>query len=246
MNHGAAYSGWMLAAVLVSAWFWLRTGKRDPALPLIYIGGLLGAFLGAKIVYLLAEGWMDLAHPDWLLRWATGKTILGGLLFGYAGVELTKKGLGYTRVTGDRFALVVPLALAAGRLGCLSHGCCLGRACPPSWYSLRDPLGLERWPNVPVELGFHILAFVALLACHFRNLFPGQRFHLYLVAYGLFRLVTEFQRETRPFAGSLTGYHVAAAGLVVLGSLRYRQRRRALRNAVPAVREPGPPHPPGA
>lgn len=244
MNHGIAYSGWMLAALLVSAWFWLRAGKRDPALPLIYIGGLLGAFLGAKLVYLLAEGWMDLAQADWLLRWATGKTILGGLLFGYAGVELTKKALRYPAVTGDRFALVVPLGLAAGRLGCLSHGCCLGRACPPSWYSLRDALGQDRWPTVPLELGFHLAAFAAILVGHFRNLFPGQRFHLYLVAYGLFRFVTEFQRETRPLAGPITGYHVAALALALLGILRYRQRSLALSAASVPAQGPAPSPPP--
>ncbi|MCC6231217.1 MAG: prolipoprotein diacylglyceryl transferase [Verrucomicrobiales bacterium] len=223
--HGTSYAGWMLAALALSGWLWFRAGRRDPHLPLIFIGGLLGAFLGAKLVYLLAEGWNDLGRPDLALRWATGKTILGGLLFGYAGVELTKKALRYTRPTGDRFAIMVPLALILGRIGCLTHGCCLGRPCPPAWYARTDSAGVPRWPAVPAEIAFHALALAAALVLQATGRLPGQRFHVYLIAYGVFRFVTEFQRDTLRLLGPFTGYHVAALALVALGAVRFGQRQ---------------------
>ena len=43
--------------------------------------------------------------PQRWVIWATGKTILGALLGGYAGVEAAKKWTGYTQPTGDWFAL---------------------------------------------------------------------------------------------------------------------------------------------
>ncbi len=232
MMHGTSYSGWMLAALLISSWVWWRTARRDPHLPLIFIGGLVGAFVGAKLVYLLAEGWHDLGEPDLARRWATGKTILGGLLFGYAGVELTKKALHYPRPTGDRFAVMVPLALALGRVGCLVHGCCLGSPCPPAWYARSDAHAQTRWPVVPLEIAFHVTCAGAALVLQGLGRFEGQRFHLYLVAYGLFRFTTEFVRDTQRIAGPFSGYHLAAAALFALGVVRFHQRQRASRGKV--------------
>jgi hypothetical protein len=48
---------------------------------------------------------------------------------GCGGVELGKRVVGYTATTGDRFAVIAPVSIVSGRVGCLLHGCCLGRAC---------------------------------------------------------------------------------------------------------------------
>ena len=91
----------MLAGIALSIFLWSRVARRDERLLFIYVAALVGAFLGAKIVYLLAEGWLDWNEPDRWRRLATGKTILGALLGGYAAVELAKKFLGYRHATGD-------------------------------------------------------------------------------------------------------------------------------------------------
>lgn len=225
--HESYYAAWMLGAIGLSGLYWMRAGRKDPRLPVIFLGGLIGAFVGAKAVYLLAEGWHDWGKSDLWLRWATGKTILGGLLFGYGGVELAKRAMGYTAATGDRFAVVVPAGLFLGRLGCLSHGCCLGRACSPdAWYAWVDRSGVARWPAAPAELLFHGLAVVVALVLQATGRLAGQRFHGYLIAYGAFRFVTEFQRDTLRIWGTVSGYHVAALALVLLGVVRWRQRWR--------------------
>src|SRR4051812_24906074 len=74
-----AYGWFMLAGVLASLGFWLRRVRGDERLRIIYVAALGGAFFGAKLVYLGAEGWLHWNDPD---RWtvlATGKSITGAL-----------------------------------------------------------------------------------------------------------------------------------------------------------------------
>ena len=119
----------MLCGVVVTLVFWSRLARNDERLFMIYLVGLAGAFLGAKIVYLAAEGWIYWHASERLIIWATGKSVLGALLGGYVSVEIAKKCLGYTRATGDWFAMLVPMGIIIGRFGCLLHGCCLGVVC---------------------------------------------------------------------------------------------------------------------
>lgn len=239
--HGTSYSAWMLGAIALSAIYWYRTGKKDSRLPWIFLGGLLGAFLGAKIVYLVAEGWRDWALTDTWFRWATGKTILGGLLGGYGGVEWAKHALGYREPTGDHFAVVVPLGIFLGRLGCLSHGCCQGKPCDAqAWYAWKDAAGIPRWPAVPAELVFHGCSFAVALSLAPTSIARGQRFHAYLIAYGFFRFLTEFHRDTSSWIRGFTGYHVAALGLIALGIGRGWARHRASQRSQPFSSPPLP------
>ena len=160
------YSLLMLAGIAVSIAFWARLARRDERLLVIYIAALVSAFLGAKIVYLAAEGWMFWEAPDRWMIWATGKTILGALLGGYAGVEVAKKLTGYAQATGDWFAVIAPVGIVLGRIGCLLHGCCLGKDCAPAWWTINDARGVARWPAVPVEIGFNLLMLAFFLALH--------------------------------------------------------------------------------
>jgi phosphatidylglycerol:prolipoprotein diacylglycerol transferase len=221
---GPAYVALMLLSVAVSAVIWMRMARKDGRLPWIYLAGLIAAFVGSKVVYLLAEGWRDFGEADWLMRWATGKTILGGLLAGYAGVEYAKSALAFREPTGDRFAVVVPIGVALGRVGCLVHGCCLGQPCAPAAWAMTDTRGVARWPAVPVEIAFNLVAALVLIGLQRAGRFRDQSFHLYLMAYGAFRFAHEFARDTPRLLGPISGYHLAAAGVVVLGWTRYRQR----------------------
>ena len=221
--------GWlMLAGIALSILFWSRVARRDRRLVWIYIAALAGAFLGAKVVYFLAEGWLDLGRPDAWQRLATGKTILGGLLGGYAGVEIAKRVIGYAGATGDWFALIAPVGIALGRLGCWSHGCCQGIPYSPAWYTVKDSAGLDRWPSVPLELAFNLCALVVCLWLRRARLLPGQHFHLYLIAYGAFRFGHEFLRAEPRVVGPFSGYQFAAVAVTALGLAGFisRQHKR--------------------
>ena len=219
--------GWLLlAGIAVSLFTWTRLARGDARLVLIYVAALLSAFIGAKLTYLFAEGWLDWPMPDRWLRLATGKSVLGALLGGYAGVEAAKFALGWRAPTGDLFALVAPLGIGIGRIGCLLHGCCLGERCEPAWFTLRDAEGVARWPAVPVELGFNVLALAAFLILRRRGILRGQHFHLYLIAYGIFRFAHEWLRVTPKFFGLISGYQLAALACVALGAWGFRRRAR--------------------
>lgn len=223
--HGTAYGWLMIGGIAVTALLWMRAARRDSRLPLIYMAALVGALLGAKVIYLIAEGWRDLSLPDAWRRLATGKSILGGLLGGYLAVELAKKAVGYREPTGDRFALLAPIGIILGRIGCWTQGCCLGRPCAPGWFAVNDPEGFPRWPAVPLEIAFNVAALAAILALRWKGLLRAQHFHLYLIGYGVFRFIHEFVRDTPRIGSWLTGYQLAAIALVALGLIRFLQRR---------------------
>jgi len=224
--HPSPYGLLMLAGIGVSIYLWSRMAWRDERLLLVYIGGLSGAFLGAKMVYILAEGWLHFGTEDMWLQLATGKTIVGALLGGYAGVEACKSLVGYTGATGDWFALVAPTGIILGRFGCFLHGCCLGNVCEAAWYSMKDAAGVERWPAVPLEIAFNLLFLIVLLSfLRPRGRLTGQHFHIYLIAYGLFRFAHEAVRATPKILGPISGYQMACLVLITLGVARFRQRR---------------------
>lgn len=185
----------------------------------VYVGAILGALVGAKLSFLLAEGWFYRHDTIALL---SGKSVTGSLLGGYLGVEVAKSHINYRSPTGDYFAVVVPLGLAIGRIGCLTQGCCLGVECSPAWYTLTDAQSHARWPAAGVELLFNLLFAVVAARCFARRALLGNLFHLYLIAYGLFRFTHEFARDDSRWWGPLGGYHLVAAALVVLGALRWR------------------------
>jgi len=225
--NSTAYGWLMLAGIFVSIALWSRVARRDERLVLVYVAALTGAFLGAKLVYLGAEGWLHWhdANRWWIL--ATGKSITGALLGGYAGVEIAKRLVGYTSATGDWFAVIAPVGIMLGRVGCLLHGCCLGRACEPAWFTMNDAAGVPRWPAALVELLFNAAMLGVILLLRRKELWPDQHFHIYLMAYGCFRFGHEFLRATPQILGPISGYHIAALGIAALGLVGFVLRRRA-------------------
>ncbi|MDQ6632492.1 MAG: prolipoprotein diacylglyceryl transferase [Verrucomicrobiota bacterium] len=224
--QSTAYGWLMLAGIIVSIWLWSRIAKRDERLLFIYIFALVGAFLGAKLVYIFAEGWRHFGAPDMWLQLATGKTILGALLGGYLAVELAKKFLGYRKATGDWFALIAPVGIIFGRVGCLLHGCCLGSVCEKSWFTIADKNDVARWPAVPLEIIFNLIAIFVFAILRRQKKMTGQHFHLYLIAYGIFRFAHEIFRATPKVFGILSGYQIAALAVTILGAVGFVKRKK--------------------
>jgi len=219
----------MMAGIGVSLFLWSRLARKDRTLFHLYIAALLGAMTGAKVLYLIAEGWQDWPQPDRWLRLASGKTILGGLIGGWLAVEGMKKLSGIRQTTGDWFAIVVPLGCALGRIGCILQGCCPGAVCAPGTrFALNDASGVPRWPAAPLELLFQFSFLSAAYSLQKFRILTGQRFHLYLISYGLFRFWHEFHRATPSppwLPWQLTAYQIAA--LILIGAASLAMRRRA-------------------
>ncbi len=225
-SHSTAYGWLMLAGIFVSIVFWSRLSRRDERLVLIYIAALSGAFLGAKLVYLGAEGWLHWHDANRWIILATGKSVTGALLGGYAAVELAKKLLNYSGTTGDWFAVITPVGIMLGRIGCMIQGCCLGCVCEKSWFTINDIHGVPRWPAAQMEFIFNALMLGVILLLRWGKIVPGNLFHLYLIAYGIFRFGHKFLRDTPQIIGSISGYQIAALALVFLGCAGFWRRRK--------------------
>jgi prolipoprotein diacylglyceryltransferase len=146
------YTALSAAGLALSVLAWARLAPIRAGLGGVYLGALGGALVGAKLAFLLAEGWH---YRNDTLALLTGRSISGALLGGYGGVELAKHLLRRPGATGDLFALVVPLGLIVGRVGCLVQGCCPGVECDPHWWTITDAHGLPRWPAAAAEMVFN-------------------------------------------------------------------------------------------
>src|SRR5205085_1421544 len=95
-----------------------------------------------------------------------------------------------------------------------------------SWCAVRDVEGVTRWPSAQVELLFNAVAWGTLMSFRRLPVLRGQLFHVYLIAYGLFRFAHEFVRETPKIVFGLSGYQIASILLFGLGVggfvLRYK------------------------
>jgi phosphatidylglycerol---prolipoprotein diacylglyceryl transferase len=224
--HSTAYGWLMLAGIFVSIAFWSRLARRDERLVLIYIAALAGAFLGAKLVYLGAEGWLHWHDANRWVILATGKSITGALLGGYLAVEIAKRLLKYTGTTGDWFAVIVPVGIMLGRIGCMIQGCCLGKVCDANWFTINDASGVARWPASQMEFLFNTVMLGVILLLRWGKIAPGQLFHIYLMAYGTFRFFHEFLRDTPQILGPVSGYQIAALAIALVGLAGFIARRK--------------------
>ncbi len=204
----------MLASVVVAVVLSRRTqsslglGGRERLG--IGLGAFCGAMIGAKLPFVLADWVGLLSGRAWL---ENGKTIVFGLVGGYCGVELAKALLGVRVKTGDSFAVPVAAALAIGRVACFVAGCCYGTVTVLPW-AVDFGDGLGRHPTQLYESAFHLAAALVLAWLMPRGILRGQLMKLYLIAYLIYRFLTEFIRPEPVLALGLTGYQWACLGLV--------------------------------
>lgn len=207
-----------------------RLSPPSAALPIestlwLLVGCVFGAWAGSKLL-----AWVESPHYYWPQRgdpavWLGGKTIVGGLLGGWAGIEIAKKRLGLTSSTGDLFVWPLAAGTAIGRLGCFFTGLSdhtYGIATRLPWgVDFGD--GLARHPTQLYESAFALLLAATLqLAARGRSLPSGARFRLYYAGYFAFRFLVEFlkPRET-PLAGLSAIQFACLAGiLLAVASLR--------------------------
>jgi phosphatidylglycerol:prolipoprotein diacylglycerol transferase len=221
MNR-AYYSAFMflaLAVFLLVRRFVPRPAAlaREPLLHRIILGmcAFVGGAFGAKLPFVLGAADGPFSLVGWL---GDGKTITTGLMGAYLGVEVGKLLLGVRAKTGDSYALPLACALVVGRWGCFFNGCCFGQPTDLPWgHDFGD--GVCRHPTQAYESVFHLTMAVVLWFCLRHRLFVNNQLKLYLIAYGVYRFLSEFIRPEPVALAGLTFYQwvcvVMVAGLSV-------------------------------
>jgi phosphatidylglycerol---prolipoprotein diacylglyceryl transferase len=181
---------------------------RDVDDMLIY--GVLGVILGGRLGYVLfyKPGYY-LAHPGEILQiWTGGMSFHGGFIGVMLGIALfcwVKKRRWLA--TMDFVAPLVPLGLAAGRLGNFINGELPGRPTDlpwGMWFPQHDPTQLARHPSQLYQFALEGLALFAILWIYSRKPRPvGAVSGAFLVGYGTFRFIAEFARQPDDFLGLL-------------------------------------------
>ena len=191
----------------------------------VRIWALVGAVVGAHLFELPADlfGWAapspeQLAHPG-MGTMILGRTVLGGLLGGWIGVEWKKRRMGFVGATGDGFAMPLALGLTMGRMGCTFTGCCQGHVLDAgSMWAFLPSIGdgLARFPASLIEAYFHAFCAIALLLMAKLKVLQGRHLALYLTLYAVLRFTLEFERENTPILGPMTYYQLLAMALFAL------------------------------
>lgn len=211
-----AYACTLLVAVILA---FAISQNRQASLKLslkerwtLALSAFVGATFGSKMPFLLDDGWEALFRGT--IWFADGKTILGGIFGGYFAVELAKYIFSIRVRTGDSFAIPVASAVCVGRIGCFIAGCCYGKTTTLPWgvdfHLAIDPQGTLRHPTQLYEFLFHAIAIVALVICNQRKWLLGNQLKAYLIAYLIFRFITEWIRPEPTYLLELTNYQIAA------------------------------------
>ncbi|HEY8665750.1 MAG TPA: prolipoprotein diacylglyceryl transferase family protein [Tepidisphaeraceae bacterium] len=180
----------------------------------LIVGAIFGAAAGSKLLAWwesFPEYWAHLSEEQILLG---GKTIVGGLLGGWAGVEIAKKKLGIRQATGDLYVFPLIFGMSVGRIGCFLTGL------PDHTYGVATALpwgvdfgdGIARHPTQLYDIAFLMVLGVVLLVRMRRPYRKGEIFRLFMLAYCAWRFAVEFIKPTyKPYL------HLSAIQLACVG-----------------------------
>jgi phosphatidylglycerol---prolipoprotein diacylglyceryl transferase len=205
--------------------------------------GVLGVVLGGRLGYILFYKLGDYAaHPlDIFKVWQGGMSFHGGFLGVIIAMALFARSrkLPWLSVT-DFIAPLVPLGLAAGRLGNFINGELWGRATGLPWGMVFPQAGdgVSRHPSQLYQLAGEGLLLFVILWLYSRKPRPvGAVSAVFLIGYGSFRFLAEFAREPDSFLGLLglglsmgqwLSLPMIVAGVLMLRwAHRQSERRRA-------------------
>ena len=190
----------ILCCVAMASYRAKKNGLDQEAIVDIGIYGVIGGFLGAKILYVIVEFKTFIKDPKTVLG-SEGFVVYGGIIAGFLTAIV------YCRIKKLYFLEYFDLAVASismaqgfGRIGCFLAGCCYGRE-TNAWYGItfhNSPFAPNEVALIPTQLissvadfaHFFILIFLAKRVKH-----KGVVTAMYLIFYSVGRFLIEMLRN---------------------------------------------------
>lgn len=192
----------------------------------LMIGLVAGVVLGGRLGYCLQNMDLWLKDPFYFFHFNEGGMAFFG---GLAGVVLAivlfarRKGMGFAAL-GDACTIPAALGLGIGRLANFINGELPGNKTDGSWgviFPQFDPVN-PRHPSVLYEMLTHfVLAGVLVWAGRqeWAKAKPGVLGAIFVLVYGLLRVVTEAFREAETYWGPLTNGQGASLVIALVGGV---------------------------
>jgi phosphatidylglycerol---prolipoprotein diacylglyceryl transferase len=185
----------------------------------------IGALFGSRLLGLLEQFPSVGFHARELLI-PGGKTIVGGLLGGWAAIEIAKRVLKIGVRTGDLFAVPLCVGIAIGRIGCFLAGIAddtYGKVTSMPW-GIDFGDGLPRHPTQLYEIVFLLALAWLLWQWSARPHRQGTIFRTFLTAYLGWRLLIDFLKPQPAIAGLSVIQWSCVMGLAILAANEIYQR----------------------
>ena len=225
--------GFFVALGFLLALFWTqkesqRRGLDPEIFHDLFFYVVVSALVGARVFYVALNFSYFRSDPLAALRlWEGGLVFYGGFLFAVpVFIWRIQRWQRPVLEVLDVAAPALVLAQAVGRLGCLSAGCCYGKACESAFaVTFTDSLSIAplNQPLYPTQI-FHSIAnlsiFFILVALSRFSSRRGASVVGYLLLYGTLRFTVEFWRgDPRGFLAGFSTSQWISCGLVISGLL---------------------------
>ena len=190
---------------------------------LVITTSFLFFMVGTQLIKFNADDWYRVSQFQSLEHFV-GRSVLGGVIFGFMGILLAKYFFRFKYNVMDSFAWAAPLGLVVQRFGCFMAGCCYGNQTSLPWgiqygegshafvHHINEELiplsahsSLMIHPVALYEIMGCLLAMVCLYRIRKYINASGNLFLVSLSLYGVVRFVTEFFRANAPDANYYFG-----------------------------------------
>jgi len=193
----------------------------------VILSALLGGLIGSRLGSALFVYRSFYAQYPWMIfsPAAGGKTVVGGIIGGYAAVLIAKRIFKVHYASGDCFAPALALGIAIGRIGCFLNGCCYGTVSNVPW-SIRIN-NQQVHPTQLYESLFCFLLFLFLWIIRNRTRKDGDLFKIFLLIYSFFRFWIEFLRGDKViFIFNVSIAQVLSASVFLLVSFYFLRPKK--------------------
>ena len=241
-GYGLMIAIGILCCVAMASYRAKKNGLDPEAIVDIGIYGVIGGFVGAKILYVIVEFKTFIKDPKSVLG-SEGFVVYGGIIAGFLTAIV------YCRIKKLYFLEYFDLAVASismaqgfGRIGCFLAGCCYGRETTSRFGVVFPegglaPAGVKLIPTQLISSGadFLNMAFLMIIAAKFsytavmkrkadgketagKHMAAGNIGFLYCITYGLGRFAIEFLRnDYRGEVGIFSTSQFISLFIVLLG-----------------------------